>query len=150
VIKPQVGMPVLFHPAPFYAGDELLRGDQPLAAQISYVWSDTCVNLVVFDMHGTAVQRTSVTLHQDDEPLQNTRWCQFPDWFVAFTKPRPCPHCTPIGRFGGPMPTVRDALSGLPPTSPQLLHAIGAAVPAPAVTPDNLVAGCQPTSQVNG
>jgi hypothetical protein len=68
MIKPTVGRAAHFHPA---ANDQAIckGGEQPLAAIIAHVWSDTCVNLVVFDANGHSWSRTSVLLIQDDGPI---------------------------------------------------------------------------------
>lgn len=60
MIKPTIGRVVWFHPAGSTAQE------QPNAAIISYVWSDTMVNLAVFDANGVASNSTSVTLYQGD------------------------------------------------------------------------------------
>lgn len=65
MIKPTVGRVVHFIPT---KGDALSFSDQPLAALITYVWTDHMVNLVVFDSNGNPHSRTSVTLEQDDCP----------------------------------------------------------------------------------
>jgi len=61
MIKPTIGRVVWYHPSE-------LEGisDQPLAALVAYVWSDTLVNLAVFDSNGTSSGRTSVFLFQGD------------------------------------------------------------------------------------
>lgn len=46
VIKPTVGRVVLFYPR----GHQ--PNEQPHAAIIAHVWSDTCVNLAIFDANG--------------------------------------------------------------------------------------------------
>lgn len=82
-IKPTAGRVVWYHPfahAPWAAdaaSDFARLGDQPLAAIIAHVWSDTCVNLVVFDSNGNAHSRTSVTLHQGDGPCTSSPWCEW-------------------------------------------------------------------------
>jgi hypothetical protein len=65
MIKPSIGRVVWFHPS---ITDHSLAsgGDQPLAALVSHVWSDTCVNLAVFDANGKPHGKTSVLLLQDD------------------------------------------------------------------------------------
>lgn len=68
MIKPTVGRVVHFHPHP---DDPIAFSDQPLAALVTYVHSDTMVNLVVFNSNGVAVPKTSIRLQQD-EPLDAT------------------------------------------------------------------------------
>ena len=66
MIKPTVGRVVLFTPA---KSDPMATIDgQPCAAIIAGVFSDTCVNLAVFDANGANHSRTSVPLIQDDNP----------------------------------------------------------------------------------
>mgnify|MGYP003494857881 CR=1 FL=1 len=60
MIPPTVGRVVWFYPKghPSYA--------QPLAAIVAHVWSDTCVNLAIFDANGRPMPEppTSVLLVQ--------------------------------------------------------------------------------------
>ena len=64
MIKPTVGRIVIYTPQPI---DGLAQnGNEPLAAIVTAVWSDTCVNLAVFDANGIPANRTSVLLLQDD------------------------------------------------------------------------------------
>lgn len=63
MIKPTIGRVVLFTPAG--AKPE----DQKQAALVAHVWSDTCVNLAIFDENGAAYNKTSVLLIQDDAPV---------------------------------------------------------------------------------
>lgn len=65
MIKPTIGRVVWFTPA--LNDPQLPRRDQPNAAIIAYVHSDTCVNLAVFDSNGATVSRTSVKLVQDTD-----------------------------------------------------------------------------------
>ncbi|MBV8666712.1 MAG: hypothetical protein JO269_09530 [Burkholderiaceae bacterium] len=68
MIKPSIGRVVWFHPS--LSDLSLAKGDgQPLAAIVAHVWSDTCVNLAVFDANGVSTSRTSVLLVQDDNPV---------------------------------------------------------------------------------
>ncbi len=61
MIKPTVGRVVWFYPK-FHQ-----PGHQPLAAIVAHVWSDTCVNLAIFDANGRpmADPPTSVLLVQE-------------------------------------------------------------------------------------
>ncbi len=62
MIKAVVGRVVWYYPP------ALIRGDQPWAALVCYVWSDRCVNLSTFDANGVQQPRTNVPLLQDDDP----------------------------------------------------------------------------------
>jgi hypothetical protein len=51
---------------------------KPLAAIVTHVWGDRCVNLTVFDSNGVAHPRTSVTLVQDGDPVNALgRYCEW-------------------------------------------------------------------------
>lgn len=65
VIKPTVGRVVWFYPKGYVDGQE------PLAAIVTHVWSDTCVNLAIFDANGRplADPPTSVLLVQEGNPI---------------------------------------------------------------------------------
>lgn len=65
MIKPTVGRVVWFNPHP---AELFAFSDQPLAALVTYVHSDTMVNVVVFDSNGGVHAKTSIRLQQD-EPL---------------------------------------------------------------------------------
>ena len=56
MIKPTIGRVVWYHPA------SVAPVIQPQAALIAWVWSDSCVNLAVFDADGVASNKTSVLL----------------------------------------------------------------------------------------
>lgn len=62
---PTVGRVVHFYPA---AGEKYHK-EAPLTALIAHVWSDTCVNLAIFDPHGRPFNSppSSVRLVQPDE-----------------------------------------------------------------------------------
>lgn len=70
MIAPTVGRIVWFRPGP-HRGIMTVHGDQPLAAQVVYVWNDRLVNLLVTDHHGTQHAVSSVPLKQegDERPL---------------------------------------------------------------------------------
>jgi hypothetical protein len=70
IIKPSVGRIVLYYPA----GNKP-ETDQPHAAQIAYVWSDTCINIGYLDQNGVAKNATSVLLHNEEMPLPTTNYC---------------------------------------------------------------------------
>jgi hypothetical protein len=65
MIKPTVGRVVWFYPQ----GHQ--RHEQPWAALIAHVWSDTCVNLAIFNANGKPLQDppTSVLLVQGDNEV---------------------------------------------------------------------------------
>jgi hypothetical protein len=66
IISPTPGRVVWYTPT---ASEGLARiGDAPLAAIVTGVWSDTCVNLAVFDANGNSHSRTSVLLLQEGNP----------------------------------------------------------------------------------
>lgn len=74
--KPTIGRTVHYHPS---ANDAIHRGrDKPLAAIVTTVWSDTCVNLTVFDGNGTPHGRTSVLLHQEGNPRPAEFFAEWP------------------------------------------------------------------------
>ena len=60
MIKPTIGRVVWYH-APGTTSTV-----RPQAAIVAHVWSDTCVNLAVFDVNGAASNATSVFLYQGD------------------------------------------------------------------------------------
>lgn len=65
MITPTVGRIVWYHPpkpTPY---------DQPMAAIVTHVWSDTCVNLAIFCSNGRPMPEppTSILLVQDDNPV---------------------------------------------------------------------------------
>lgn len=65
MIKPSIGRVVWFTPSKTDA--DLNFSIQLLAALVTYVHSDRCVNLAVFDANGGHHARASVTLLQDDD-----------------------------------------------------------------------------------
>lgn len=80
MIKPTVGRVVLFHPS--YIDAEVaahcgIDGKVTHAAMITHVYSDTCVNLAVFDSNGVPYSRTSVQLIQDDEQPSGASYAEW-------------------------------------------------------------------------
>lgn len=75
-ITPTVGRVVWYWPDPSEPSI-CTGGDQPLAALIAHVWSDTCVNIAGFDANGIPFNRTSVLLVQDGNPRPEH---QFVEW----------------------------------------------------------------------
>lgn len=68
LISPTVGRVVWFYPSLLTgeSGFAPPSGDMPLAAIVAHVWSDTMVNLAVFDANGKAHSRTSVQLIHEE------------------------------------------------------------------------------------
>lgn len=75
-IKPTVGRIVWFHPCNSDPIPHACTGE-PLAAIVTKAWSDTCVNLAVFDYGGNAHSRTSVTLIQEGDQVPPTSYCEW-------------------------------------------------------------------------
>jgi hypothetical protein len=73
VIKPTVGRVVLYkaYPSDSFPG----AGDGFQAAIVARVWSDTCVNLAVFDANGNPHSRTSVLLVQPESETPAAGYC---------------------------------------------------------------------------
>jgi hypothetical protein len=85
VIKPTVGRVVHYYPH----GKHPANGDQPMAAIVACVWSDTCVNLAIFDRNGCPIQQppTSVLLVQDGNPMPGGgHFCCWMPYQVAVAK----------------------------------------------------------------
>lgn len=77
MIKPSPGRVVWFTPQ---QGDPTFSASYkpPFAAHIAYVWSDTCVNLMVISPEGQPLQQTSVTLLQEgDARPELGRFCEW-------------------------------------------------------------------------
>lgn len=84
MIKPTVGRVVWYWPSKYPAADgnrpiyEMPHdGVQPLAAMITNVYTDTMVNLVVFDANGNPQSRCSVDLIQEGQPKPDGRYCEW-------------------------------------------------------------------------
>ena len=77
MISPSIGRVVWFHPSK--SEDQPLR-DQPYAALVTYVWSDTMVNLAVFDQSGVPFSATSVWLLQDEEARISKELATLAEW----------------------------------------------------------------------
>jgi hypothetical protein len=75
IIKPSVGRVVWYYPPTNSAESGFARPDDgaPLAAVIARVWSDTLLNLTVFDANGDPHSRTSVLLVQEDQATPEHR-----------------------------------------------------------------------------
>lgn len=88
MIAPTVGRVVWYRPGMYDLGMLSTQpepplaylGDGPLAAIITHVWSDTCVNLTVFDSNAVSHPRTSVCLHQGDGPRGDRGSSPYCEW----------------------------------------------------------------------
>ena len=79
MITPTNGRIVWYHPSHHDTKEHhvpVIAHSDTLAAIITHVWSDTCVNLTVFDSNGTPHGRTSVNLVQDGE-AQSGPYCEW-------------------------------------------------------------------------
>lgn len=75
MIKPTIGRVVWFWPEGDRPSDPHA---QPLAAIVTHVWGDNCVNLVVFTSSGETLPRTSVQLYQAHGPRPpNYAFCEW-------------------------------------------------------------------------
>lgn len=75
IIKPTVGRIVHYYPGP---DDPQLVEEAPLAAIVAKVWSDTCVNLTIFNPNGAVEPNppTSITLVQPGaDPPDQSGYC---------------------------------------------------------------------------
>ena|SRR3990167_5588436 len=87
MIQPTVGRIVWYHPSPSDPGG-VVPGDIQ-AAIIAYVWSETCINLCVFDPDGLPYSRTSVYLQQDEgvgQSLPYATWMPYQKGQAAKTE----------------------------------------------------------------
>lgn len=74
MIKPTVGRVVLYHPA--FEPDSGTN-EKTFAAIVCYVWSDTLVNLAVFDENGVSFSQTSVPLFQGEGERPAQSYCEW-------------------------------------------------------------------------
>ena len=134
--KPTVGRVVHFFPIPT---SSLYCHGNPLAATIVRVWSDTCVNLALFDGDAHLHQLTSVSLHQDGPVPVDSGYAAWPAREAALvTPPKSAPAKLAIsdemvGRFlSWPLPDdfapdcgisfIRSPHTNMIPTGTNLLH----------------------------
>jgi hypothetical protein len=73
VIKPTVGRVVWYR----RKGENADAASQPYAAIVTFVHSDTCVNLVWFDSNSRPQGSTSVPLRQDGEAAWANEYCEW-------------------------------------------------------------------------
>jgi hypothetical protein len=77
--KPSVGRHVHFFNAKDLTLGTVHSREEPCAAIITYVWGQTCVNLIVFDHNAVPHQATSVRLLPSDEPKpESGQYCTWP------------------------------------------------------------------------
>lgn len=75
MIEPTVGRIVHFYR---HGKTQKDAGEQPEAAIIAHVWSESCVNLSVFNANGESRGVTSVPLFQGDgEPPEGMFFCEW-------------------------------------------------------------------------
>lgn len=72
MISPSIGRIVWSRFCPDWNGDP-----GTFAAIITHVWSDTCVNLAIFDPNGGHHSATSVRLLQDDDQFEGDYCCEW-------------------------------------------------------------------------
>ena len=150
MIKPTVGRIVLYTPQPI---DGLAQnGDQPLAAIVTAVWSDTCVNLTVFDANGIPANRTSVLLLQDDaarpvrldeetgEEVETGYFCEWMPYQVGQAAktddltPRIAALEAAIASLSAPKTAAESAPAAAPPEAPAPTAASATTDAAPAAS----------------
>jgi len=70
IIKPTVGRMLWYYPE-----GNTPEANQPLAAQIAFVHSDTDINIGYLDKNGKARSVTSVLLYNEGIPMPTTNFC---------------------------------------------------------------------------
>jgi hypothetical protein len=75
MIKPTPGRIVWFHPSP--QANLAQIGSAPLAAIVVGVWSDTCVNLKVFDANGNERTMNSMLLWQGETERPSNNYAEW-------------------------------------------------------------------------
>lgn len=71
MIKPTIGRVVWYWPK------QNARDIQPMAAMVTWVHSDTLVNLVVFDSEGHSYSRVEIPLSQDETTKPVEEFCEW-------------------------------------------------------------------------
>ena len=74
MIQPTIGRIVLYHP-PFEPDSG--SNERTYAAIVCHVWSDTCVNLAVFDSNGSVSSKTSVLLFQGESERPSSSYAEW-------------------------------------------------------------------------
>jgi len=80
MIKPSIGRVVWFTES--QAARKANNG-QPFAAIVTYVHSDSLVNLAVFDANGGCIPKTSVFLHQPEDDTPQNYYCEWMPYQVG-------------------------------------------------------------------
>lgn len=107
MIKPTVGRVVWFRPHNSEASLMALNGEEPLAAIIAKVWSDTLVNLSVIDANGHHHPRTSVQLRQEGAGWTEGSYCEWMPYQIGQAKANESPAVNVPGLAGvGSSPTL--------------------------------------------
>ena len=76
MITPTIGRIVWYYPGDMEMATSL--GDQPMVAIVTYVHSDTRINVAYWDHNGAFNSSTSVELIQDQAPPSNgAAWCEW-------------------------------------------------------------------------
>ena len=81
MIKPTVGRAVWYWPS-------AIASNQPLAAFIAHVWSDTCVDLAIFDANGKPMENppTSILLLQEGNQRPSGHFCEWMPYQIGQAK----------------------------------------------------------------
>lgn len=75
IIKPTVGRKVWYRPFPH---ERAFSNEQPHDATVVHVWSEHCVNLVIYNENGTPTAKTSVILAQERRAAEGEcEWMPF-------------------------------------------------------------------------
>lgn len=86
MIRPTIGRIVWFTPAKDDAYIGTNYKDQPMAAIVTYVFSDRCVNLAVFDHNGILTNHRSVDLVQEGDPKPEERYAEWMPYQIGQAK----------------------------------------------------------------
>jgi len=92
IIKPTIGRKILYLPSPRELAHEMVqfteagKPPQPFDANIVYVWSDTCVNLLVTDHAGNVYRRSSVSVNAGGGVLPRAEWMDYQKGQAAKTE----------------------------------------------------------------
>lgn len=111
MIKPTVGRVVNYFPRGNAEGP-------PLAAIIACVWSDTCVNLAIFNASGTPMSDppTLVLLVQEGNPRPTGgNFCEWMPYQVGQAKSMQKTESGPLETSTGNATIVAEVISGVPP-----------------------------------